>query len=310
MKKRSVPKRSKLVPTHLTAAAHLAAIDEFWKVKEKAASKVKKVAVRADKKPIKLLAEGDSWFDYPPHRDIIDWLKSDWGYKIENVAQAGSAVFEMAYGPDNDGFFDFLNRDPSQLDECVKLLEDERPDGFLLSGGGNDIAGPEFIILINHIMAQPTGLNVKVLAGVIEDSLRPAYDHIIQVIRAKAKAIGLGDIPIFIHGYAYPWPDGRGVLGRFPWNVGPWFDPSFSLKGYPRKSAAELNARRAIASQVMDGFNLMLAKIAKDYANTHYINLRPLLRNQNDWSNELHPTADGFKAVAKKFHETISKVIR
>jgi lysophospholipase L1-like esterase len=309
--KKSRAARSKPKPAKLTPSKHLKAIDEFWRVKEAAATKGSPAALRAAiRRPIKLLAEGDSWFDYPPHRDVIDWLKADWGYNIENVAKAGSSAYAMAYGPDDDGFWDFLNRDPSQLDECVRLLEKHRPDGFLLSAGGNDIAGPEFVILVNHILAQPSGLNKKVLLGVIEDSLRPAYDHIIQVIRAKANQIGLGDIPIFLHGYAYPFPDGRGVLGRFPWNVGPWFDPSFSLKGYPRGSDADLKLRRAVTNELMDGFNAMVAKIATDYAKVHYIDLRPLLKNIGDWSNELHPTVDSFKAVAKTFHETITKVIQ
>jgi hypothetical protein len=44
-----------------------------------------------------LLAEGDSWFDYPLH-DVLRLLEDDFGYDVESVAHKGDRVEEMAYG--------------------------------------------------------------------------------------------------------------------------------------------------------------------------------------------------------------------
>src|SRR5437016_3412602 len=43
-----------------------------------------------------LVAEGDSWFDYPMH-DILSMLEDDHGYDVESVAHKGDRVEDMAY---------------------------------------------------------------------------------------------------------------------------------------------------------------------------------------------------------------------
>jgi hypothetical protein len=45
-------------------------------------------------------------------------------------------------------------------------------------------------------------------------------------------------MPIFTHGYDYPWPDGRGVISFLGWRIGPWFDNTFNHKNYPNNNAA------------------------------------------------------------------------
>ncbi len=79
-----------------------------------------------------LLAEGDSWFDYP-FFDVIEELEEGFNYSVESVAHKGDTVEEMAY-------------DVNQLDKLARKLEKlgregKVPRAILLSGGGNDIAG-------------------------------------------------------------------------------------------------------------------------------------------------------------------------
>ena len=45
----------------------------------------------ATSKNIKIVAEGDSWFDYPLSKDIIDWLAIE-GYAIKNLAKHGDII--------------------------------------------------------------------------------------------------------------------------------------------------------------------------------------------------------------------------
>ena len=48
------------------------------------------------------------------------------------------------------------------------------PKAILLSGGGNDVAGDEFGMLLNHERSPVRGLNGQVLAGVIDERVRSA----------------------------------------------------------------------------------------------------------------------------------------
>ena len=43
-----------------------------------------------------LIAEGDSWFDYPFH-DVLQMLEDDYLYDVESVAQKGDTVEDMAH---------------------------------------------------------------------------------------------------------------------------------------------------------------------------------------------------------------------
>jgi hypothetical protein len=43
-----------------------------------------------------LIAEGDSWFDYP-FQDVLSALEDDYGFDVESVAHKGDNVEDMAY---------------------------------------------------------------------------------------------------------------------------------------------------------------------------------------------------------------------
>ena len=120
-----------------------------------------------------LVAEGDSWFDYPLH-DILSMLEDEHGYDVESVAHKGDRVEEMAYA---DGqLVEFSRR-------IEKLLRNRKvPKAILLSGGGNDIAGDEFGMLLNHAVSPIPGLNESIVAGVIDQRIRTAYNTISAVL--------------------------------------------------------------------------------------------------------------------------------
>lgn len=53
----------------------------------------------------KIVAEGDSWFDYLPGTDLVDCLRYHHGYYIKNYAKAGDTLENMIYGTGiNDDF--------------------------------------------------------------------------------------------------------------------------------------------------------------------------------------------------------------
>lgn len=254
---------------------------------------------------IRLVAEGDSWFDFI-HADVIDWLRKDHGYDIESVAKAGACVFEMAYGLHPNGFFEFGDKVP-EIAKVVEKIQSHRPQALLLSGGGNDFVGPEFILTILHREAAGNGMNKRVMDAIVEDEIEPAFRRMIDTYLAAGRRAGLGTLPIFMHGYDHVFPDGRHAINLIVRKIGPWMDPSFGLKGWDYKNAADLARRRAIVAKMIDTLYRMLDRLASSYPSLRIVNIRGLLKTQNDWHDELHPTRDGFRLVANKFAEAIKK---
>lgn len=260
---------------------------------------------------IRIVAEGDSWFDFKIAPDVIDWLRHDFNYDIVNLAQGGACIYEMAYGPDDDSIFDFFGRDASQLEEVVKKLRQHQPEAFLFSAGGNDFVGPEFILTIMHSAAKKSGVNHALVDAIFREDVEPGFRLIIETVIATTRKIGLGDIPIIVHGYDYVFPDGRSALNLGIKKIGPWMDPSFTMKGYPydRKNANQLTHRRKIVSSMIDTVYEMLDRLKVSYPNVQIVDLRGALPSLSDWHDELHPTGAGFKKVAKRFHQAIGKAL-
>jgi hypothetical protein len=246
-----------------------------------------------------LIAEGDSWFDYLWF-DILDTLEDDYGYDVESTARAGDRVESMAY-------------DQGQLTKFRKALEKvvrrgEVPKAILLSGGGNDVAGEQFFMLLDHAASPAPGLNDDVVRGVVDVRVRDAYLVLIAAITRLCETTTGRVVPIVVHGYDRPVPDGRGFGD--PWPIpglpGPWLRPGFTLKGFSSDSV-----NKAIVGDLIDRFNRMLRGVAAQFPHVRYVDLRGTLSsgpNYRDWwANELHPTENGFKAVAARLATAIGR---
>jgi hypothetical protein len=240
-----------------------------------------------------LVAEGDSWFDYPLN-DVLSLLEDDHGYDVESVAHKGDRIEEMAYGR-------------GQLEELTRRLEKLLrrgviPRAILLSGGGNDVAGDEFGMLLNHERSPIRGLNDEVVAGVVDERVRSAYVTVLSAITEVSETRIGRALPILVHGYDYPVPDGRGFLGGWWFLPGPWLEPGFREKGFD-----DLRERIALAKELIDRFNTMVRGVAAlgEFPHVKYVNLRGTLSVGADyetwWANELHPTKRGFEAVTERF---------
>jgi hypothetical protein len=224
---------------------------------------------------------------------------------------------ELVYGPG-----DLLQSDPSQgttrLTEVIRKLREvqhlpeKRFNAFLFSGGGNDIAGEEFFSFVNHAASHLANPNAEVVHGVVTATFQKAYEDMIDVLQAEAQREHI-KLPIFVHGYDYPWPDGRGAVALGI--AGPWFDPTFRKKGYPFDSHGpqhqqQLASRRTILNQFIDAFNKMLDAIEAKYTGiVHRVPLLGTLPNIDQWANELHPTNAGFLAIAWEFNSELYKVL-
>lgn len=257
------------------------------------------------RKKVTVVAEGDSWFNYIIGKDVVWWLRRRFGYEIHEAAYPGATLNQMAYGPDRVEVGDLDVRSITQLAETLFLIENHRPRIVMLSGGGNDIAGVEFIQLLKHAEASTSGANLKVVEGLL-DSYEEAYQVMLTAIEEKLDSLRLS-CHIILHGYDFPFPKGKGV-GLAPVNfVGPWFHESFSERGY---LLDEIHRRRSILNQILTMFNDRLAAIAAQRSpRVRFLNLLNTLTEEDHWANELHPTNAGFKMIAEKFDAMILNLV-
>jgi hypothetical protein len=119
-----------------------------------------------------------------------------------------------------------------------------------------------------------------------------------------------GAIPILVHGYDYPVPDGRGYLGGFSVLPGLWLEPGFRMKEY-----TSLDERKTCTRELITHFNEMLESLPTipGYSHVKYVNLLGTLSDddatyQEWWDNELHPTRKGFIAVTEKIANVLERL--
>lgn len=241
-----------------------------------------------------LVAEGDSWFDYPPELDILDNLKKYFGYEIDRrISKAGDTLENMVYGTDIDN--GNLNRKYPQINATLDAIKLYKPKAVLFSAGGNDLAGQELDSFLNHKDSGLKALRVDFLDYVINTVFRKAY-----VDFAKSVWEIDNKLPILTHGYGYPIPDGRGVTlvwGLFKY-TGPWLKPSFAKKNIGFNESLE------IMKIMIDSLNEMLKKLSHQLPLIKYIDLRNLVKEEN-WVNELHVDSETYKKIAAEFDKVI-----
>lgn len=244
-----------------------------------------------------VLAEGDSWFDYP-WTDVLEVLEDDHGYDVESLAHRGDRIEDMAY---QDGQLGALIR---RLEKLIR--RGTPPVAILLSGGGNDVAGDELANLLNHRQSSAPGLNPLVVDGVLQ-RIKLAYAAILEQLTFTCESMVGAPIRIVIHGYDYAVPDGRGFLGGWGPLPGPWLEPGFRSKGYD-----DLEYCKGVVRELIDGFNAALVELVEVPAFQHvsWVDLRNSLPNDPAsyrmwWADELHPSREGFAVVARRFAHAI-----
>lgn len=235
-----------------------------------------------------LLFEGDSWFDYLLGTDIPRELE-DMEYERQSDAHAGDRIEDMFKFPDG------LRR---LIGKQTKV-----PKAFLLSGGGNDIVhnrSKEFFNMMNP--PSNPGWNEDEMVRRIDKGLQTIYVNMLNLITGYCAAKWPGvTIPILIHGYGNPVPDGTpaGVKG-------PWLEPVFKARRYVDSSKeVDLAICTPLMEQLIGRLNCMLKLLPgmPGLGHVRYVDVRPALSNKADyqdyWANELHLTERGWKAVTR-----------
>jgi hypothetical protein len=258
------------------------------------------VAATAAANPLNLLADGDSWFDYPlgsgipgVHTDIVAQLRTQLpNALILNLAHAGDATTTIM--------------GVSKFRVLEGLLTNPAHGGFdaiLFSGGGDDLVGEQFRFWLNdaaktgHDPAQAiNNAALNDIIGVVETAYRD-----LAALRNRA---GNPGVPIITHAYDFATPDGRGAC-----TLGPWLLPSLQSRGWMRDpfNPADLPIGQSITRQMLLRFDILMQTLERDpYLNLIYVRTQGTLSpGPAQWDNELHPNPNGFAAVATKFKQAI-----
>lgn len=255
-----------------------------------------------DPRPV-LVAEGDSWFQFPILiQETIDQLTDD--YNIWCISAAGDTASNMVYGR------------PEYVAELKRFGPDVR--GFLFSAAGNDILGNDaatgrsaLFDIVKPFNGQPNDAEGQIDAAVLAerlDVLRRAYEDVIRNARqALPAAAGGRPLPIFIHGYDYCFP--------YPWGANDprnpsyaendeWLGSVFEARGI---AAAHGELRRDIVARLIDALYSMLGQLAADPAQTGVwlVDCRNAMPDVTDWADEIHGTSAGFAKVAARFRQSL-----
>jgi len=239
----------------------------------------------------RLLSEGDSWFDYPPHPNIIDWLEAEGRWAIKRLEKSGDTVENMS--------------SDANLSLIETLASREQPVAFLFSGGGNDLFTPipekpklKWIwrALNDHAagMTAADHVNRFAWAGKLND-IRGGYLRILERVSPFA--------PTIAHGYDYLIASGEKVLYDGFRAAGPWIRLSMLDRGI-----TDDQLQQDILRIFINDFNDMLAALQADHPDhLIHVDLRGELDPKTDWMNELHPTEDGFRQIAQRFIQAIDQ---
>jgi len=224
-----------------------------------------------------IVSEGDSWFQYPLLLcDVIDQLyelRED--YLIRGLGAAGDLVSLMR-----------------QSGEMFEAAEDYQPAFMLLSGGGNDLVGDA---RLSRLLPPYDGTRAP--EAYIDETVSQAigeifaeYDQIIARMRREHP-----DTKLILHGYGWAIPRRRGV----------WLGKPLLERGVPPQELLGLG--REIIRALINRFNDRLAQYQADHAGAiFHVDARPLVRD-DQWYDELHPTDDGYRAVAEAFAQIIDR---
>ncbi|MGA2435077.1 MAG: SGNH/GDSL hydrolase family protein [Bryobacteraceae bacterium] len=236
-------------------------------------------------KGLHLLAIGDSWFDYPPYASIPGQVPNYCNPKptILNLAHAGDpTTVELGITK--------TKRIIDAIDKCNGNF-----DGILFSGGGDDVCGEMFNIWLNNASDvnsdDSQGINQTRFNSILS-VIQSSYQDLIQ-LRNKY----LPGKPIFTHCYDFAFPSGLGICG-----CGPWLLPGLVYRGWTDFDAGA----RIVKAMLIQLFN-MVQTLSND-SNNNLINVptqNTLVRSQ--WSNELHPTYQGFGVISSIFVDSLRK---
>lgn len=252
----------------------------------------------------RILCEGDSWFSLSaiPSGNLLSHLKFAETTLVYNLASPGDTIRGIS--------------DISGNPRLKKLILEENPltkwDAIFISAGGNDLIGR-----VNQIICRPSPgagghlldyINLLELAN-LKIEIQDGYKRI-AALRDQSQH---PDTPIVTHIYDYPTP--REAKAKFLGLIGiagPWFYPAFKQSDIPQ------NLWISLTDHVFEWLGGVIIDLSGKLSNFHVItNTRETLTRarigttgpDGDWENEIHPTNEGYKKLARVISPELFKIL-
>ena len=241
-----------------------------------------------------IVAEGDSWFEYPNSKDLLVWLGEK--YAVLSLAKAGDSFAEVT--GTNDELFHTLQHPPKDKEFHIVLL----------SLGGNEVMGHIEDFVDEYKQGRPDENYILPGFKKMLEEVKKEYEVLIQRI------IDNGTQHVILHGYDYPDP-------RYPRerdgeaNGAQWIGPPLNNL----RNIGTITTFRCVANMMLDGFNDMLKEVANRaqyQGRVHYVRLLGTIGQWDKnhgatpglWVDEIHGSDEGFELLAKKFERVIDQV--
>lgn len=254
---------------------------------------------RGERRPV-LVAEGDSWFQFPfLLDDIVDQL--DAPYHVWCVSAAGDTLGNMIDGA------------PEYVEALAQQAE--LPNVLLFSGAGNDLVGEDpdgtsvlYRVLRDFEPGRPAGFYLDTDAFAERLAfIERAYRTLLSTVD---RSFG-GRVAVVLHGYDRALPGGPGDPRRPLWAANDqWIGAPLSKRGI-----TDPLLRRAIVSLMIDRLNELQRRLCGgnasggSFPNAYHVDVRGTLPAVSDWADELHPTDAGFARAAQRFEAVLAHLI-
>ena len=275
---------------------------------------------------VTVIAEGDSWFSIPhipPHASsALHYfnLKASTGSLQYMLAgrnshcgqqRVGSPTSFARYGHTSTRMVRDIREIRKKILECQKANKPIK--ALLFSAGGNDLIG---LFQKGKILKTYPGKSKYrepkqvIHQGDLKDlikTIKKNYQIFIDLCKKH-------EMKMIAHSYCYPAPDQGGfrlidISPEFPILAGPWFEPEFEKKSYPRGSI-----RNNICKILIDDYFVpMLVQLEKNNKGTFYfIRSHTILKKyhtqasiKNIHLDEIHLKAKGYQILAQEFRKEL-----
>jgi lysophospholipase L1-like esterase len=231
-----------------------------------------------------VLAVGDSWFWYLKSNLLIGL------HKLMNQGRNHIILVRGANGAEATEYTSGAIRQQLAWDLNTVKGYGKTLEAVLVSGGGNDLAGPEdFVPLL-----LPNCSNATTAAACFKPGEPDALFKTVTAAHASTIDLvqqHLPGKPVFLHGYDYANPNGLGFLG-----FGQWLRVPMDMCQVPRP------LQQSVVNHCIDTYWTALKALQARYPAgvVRLVDQRGTLA-PTDWANELHPTPAGFRQLAKRW---------
>lgn len=252
---------------------------------------------------VTIISEGDSWFAYPPKwllagkpANLIDHI-SEWTQQKANffsMASNGDEAVDMISGKQKHQLVD-------KLRWHTKAKNRKPVDLLLFSGGGNDVVGEnDFERFIKpYKKSYTTGKQCVNLPRLKRKAkqISLAYQELLDIRDHYSP-----NTVVITHTYDYPYPSLTG---------GEFLGGLIKTKAWMKRFMDDANIKEALQADVIRTFMDSLAegilKITQSNSGFIVVDSRGTMTGQQEWLNEIHPTSDGFKAIARLIHKKMQE---